>query len=337
MRAPNSAKSLVSKVLGKLDSSLIWGAGRMLGLRRTLVLAGLVLLALGGTIASAASPKQRTAALQAVAPPAPAETEPPPQPRVYLFRGAMGPIFSTGMDTLAEKLTKAGLKADVYEFTICRLVADRAISTWKEDPAPIVLIGHSMGGLCSIIFAEKLAEENIPVSLIVTIDPAHASGKVPLNVERFINIFLSDSVLGGGDIVAEPGYRGHYASFDLKELKKISHINIDKASDIHAQLVDMVTQLTRVPEQTVGEAVPLRYLVPAGTKVELWDSGIRLPMRKGETLERVSALYRVPLWSLAQANPSLGNTSFAKGQEIVIPRHLMPVGIDEKAVRDDRQ
>jgi hypothetical protein len=43
----------------------------------------------------------------------------------------------------------------------------------------------------------------------------------------------------------------------------------------------------------------------------------------------------VPLWSLAQANPSLGNTALAKGQEIVIPRHLMPAGTDER--RDGRQ
>lgn len=299
------------------------------------VIAVLSLLALGCSVAAASSPKQRTAALAAVAPPS-VEAEPPARPRVYLFRGAMGPIFSTGMDTLAQKLTSAGLQADTYEFTICRLVANHAISTYREDPAPIVLIGHSMGGLCSIIFAEMLEKENIPVSLVVTIDPAHASGKVPLNVERFINIYLSDSVLGGGDIVAEPGYRGHYASFDLKEQKRMSHINIDKASDIHAQLVDMITQLTRVPEQTVGVAVPLRYLVPSGSKVELWDSGIRLPMHKGETLERMATLYHVPLWSLAQANPSLGDTSFAKGQEIVIPRRLEPAGVDQKWGADGR-
>jgi hypothetical protein len=181
-----------------------------------------------------------------------------------------------------------------------------------------------------------MAKENIPVSLVITIDPAHATGKVPLNVERFINIYLSDSVLGGGDVVAEPGYRGHYASFDLKQLTKITHINIDKASDLHAQIVDMVTQLTRVPEQTVGDAVPLRYLVPAGSKVELWDSGIRLPTRKGDTLERVAALYRVPLWSLAQANTTLGNSPLAAGQEITIPRHLLPAGMDEKTLRDGR-
>jgi hypothetical protein len=308
----------------------------MVGLRPVIALAAVALLGLSCTMAAAASPRQKTAALAAAAPP-PAETEPPPQPRVYLFRGAMGPIFSTGMDTLAEKLTKAGLTADTYEFTICRLVASHAISTYRENPAPIVLIGHSMGGLCSIIFAEMMAKEDIPVSLIVTIDPAHATGKVPLNVERFINIFFSDGVLGGGDVVAEPGYRGHYASFDLKEQKRISHINIEKASDIQAQLVDMVTQLTRVPEQTVGEAVPLRYLVPADSRIELWDSGIRLPMKKSATLEQVAATYRLPLWSLAQANRQVGNTPLAKGQEIVIPRHLEPAGPDDRGAPDGRQ
>jgi hypothetical protein len=312
----------------------------MVGLTRTVVLAAFALLAFGCTIAAASPPKSKTAAIATVTPsPAlpPPETEPPPQPRVYLFRGAMGPIFSTGMDTLAEKLSAAGLQADVYEFTICRFIANHAISTYRESPAPIVLIGHSMGGLCSIVFAEMLEKENIPVSLIITVDPAHATGDVPLNVERFINIFLSDSVLGGGDVVAVPGFRGHYASFDLKELTKITHINIDKASDLHAQIVDMVTQLTRVPTQTVGDNVPLRYLVPAGTKVELWDSGIRLPVKRGDTLERIAALYHVPLWSLAQANRTLGGAPIPAGQEVVIPRHLLPAATNDKVAADGRQ
>ena len=86
-----------------------------------------------------------------------------------------------------------------------------------------------------LTFAEILQEQHIPVSLVVTVDPAHASPKVPLNVERFINIFLSDSVLGGGNVVAVPGYRGHYASYDLKENSRVSHINIEKSDDIHRQ------------------------------------------------------------------------------------------------------
>lgn len=288
----------------------------------------MALLAVGALIAlmlsmGDASTKSVVAATGTV-PPSATETELLPPPRVYLFRGALGPIFSRGVDRLAERLTDAGLKADVYEFTLCRLVAEWAISSYREMPAPIILIGHSMGGLCALIFAEILEKENIPVSLVVTIDPAHASPKVPLNVERFINIYLSNSVLGGGDIVAEPGYHGHYASFDLKKQDDITHINIDKADYIHEQLVGMITQLPRVPARADGDAVPLRYLVPPETKVELWDSGIRLAARRGDTLERVAALFHVPVWSLLQANKLPQDTPLAAGQEIVVPRHLLP-------------
>src|SRR5574338_210684 len=105
--------------------------------------------------------------------------------RVYLFRGALGLIFSRGMDKLAKRIEEAGVAVDVNEFTVCQLVAERAIREYRQDPAPITLIGHSMGGFCALQFAEKLQAENIPVSLVVTIDPAHLMPKLPMNVERY--------------------------------------------------------------------------------------------------------------------------------------------------------
>ena len=101
---------------------------------RIVVLAAGMLLALwpAMVVASPAKAKPKPVAVEVAAPAPPAETEPLPQPRVYLFRGAMGPLFSTGMDRLAEKLTKAGLDADVYEFTICRIVAERALTKYRE-------------------------------------------------------------------------------------------------------------------------------------------------------------------------------------------------------------
>lgn len=237
----------------------------------------------------------------------------------------MGPIFSTGIDRLSEKLVKAGFSADVYEFTLCRFIGNRAIASYKESPAPIVLIGHSMGGLCSVLISEMAAKENIPISLVIAIDPAHATDDVPLNVERFINIFLSDSVLGGGDVVAVPGFRGHYASYDLKLNSRVTHINIEKSDDIHRQIVEMVTQLPRVQApQTEADAVPLRYQVPADTLVELWDSGLRVPVRTGDTMESIAAAHRVPLWTLAQSNSLAENATLTPGQSIVVPRHLTP-------------
>jgi pimeloyl-ACP methyl ester carboxylesterase len=226
------------------------------------------------------------------------------------------------MDRLTNRLQEAGIRADVYEFTICRLIADQAIRDFRNDPAPIVLIGHSMGGLCALTFAGILKSENIPVSLVVTIDPAQASPKVPLNVERFINIFLSDSILGGGDVVAEQGYQGHYASFDLKQHGEVTHINIDKMDSIHEQVVTAIAQLATTPAK--GEAVPLRYVVPPDAPLELWDSGTQQFARSGDTLQRLAALNRVPLWSLTQANQYSDSAPLSVGQPVLVPRRLFP-------------
>jgi predicted alpha/beta-hydrolase family hydrolase len=260
----------------------------------------------------------------ATVPPGDAQPATQPRARVYLFRGALGPIFSRGMDRLTKRLEEAGIRADVYEFTICRLIADHAIRDFRDDSAPIILIGHSMGGLCALIFAGILQSENIPVSLVVTIDPAHASPKVPLNVERYINIFLSTSILGGGDVVAEQGYQGHYASFDLKEHKEVTHINIEKMDTIHEQLVTAIAQLATTPAQTKGEAAPLRYVVPPDARLELWDSGTSQFVRSGDTLQRLAVLNHVPLWSLTQANRLSDNASLVIGQRVIVPRRLAP-------------
>ena len=280
--------------------------------------------ALAAQVGANAAATSMPAAAAPVGSPQGAEIESQPQARAYLFRGALGPIFSRGMDKLTDRLEQAGVKASVWEFTICSFVADQAIQDYRAAAAPIILIGHSMGGLCALKFAEILQEQNIPVSLVVTVDPAHASPKVPLNVERFINIFMSTSILGGGDIVAEPGYHGHYASFDMKDHDEVTHINIDKLDYVHAQLVSMITDIAKVPAAAEVNPAPLRYVVPPDVTVELWDSGTALSVRPGETLKKLAADYHVPMWSLVQANQLPQNAPLSTGQRIVVPRHLLP-------------
>ena len=268
---------------------------------------------------------------RAIPPAPPSATQ--PRARVYLFRGALGPIFSRGMDGLTQRLQQSGIRADVYEFTICRLIAHQAIRDYREDPVPITLIGHSMGGLCALTFADILQSENIPVSLVVTIDPAQASPNVSLNVERYINIFLSTSELGGGDVVAEPGYQGHYASFDMKDHEEVTHINIDKMDTIHAQLVAAILQLATTPSTTKDGAVPLRYVVPPDSPLELWDSGSPQLARSGDTLQRLALLNHVPLWSLTQANQLPESTKLTVGQRVIVPRRLTPLSRRPRSCR----
>jgi len=253
-----------------------------------------------------------------------AQPTPEPRGRAYLFRGALGPIFSRGMDRLTKELQQAGIDADVNEFTICRLIAARAITVYRDNPAPIILIGHSMGGYCSIIFSQMLEAENIPVSLVVTIDPAHVTPNVPLNVERFINIFLSKDVLGGGDVKPQPGYRGHYASFDLSQHDEVSHITIDKMDDVHQQLIAKIVQLATTSKGE-GQPLPLRYVVPPNTPIELWDSGTAVVVRQDDTLQTIAQLFHVPLWSLTQLNRRAEKARFIPGERVIVPRHLLPL------------
>jgi len=245
--------------------------------------------------------------------------------RAYLFRGALGPFFSRGIDRLTDKIEQAGITASVYEFTICRLIAERAISEYRESPAPIILIGHSMGGFCALKFSEILEAEGIRVGLVVTIDPAHVTPNVPFNVDRYINIFLSKSVLGGGDVKPKPGYRGHYASFDLSQHDEVSHINIEKMDAVHDQLLAKIAQLATTSAKAEGETVPVRFVVPPDSAIELWDSGVPVFARPGDSLQAIAAAYHVPLWSLTQINKGAERTPLVPGERIVVPRHLAPL------------
>lgn len=258
-----------------------------------------------------------------ISPPPPGSTTTARHPRVYLFRGALGPFFSRGIDRLTERLEEAGVTANVYEFTVCRLIADQAIHEYREDPQPIVLIGHSMGGLCAVIFAEILEGEGIRADLVVAIDPAHATNDVPLNVDRFINIFLSKSVLGGGDVKPKPGFRGHYASFDLSQHDEVTHINIEKMDTVQQQLVRKVVELTAAKAE--GDSVPIRYMVPAKAPVELWDSGTAVFAHPGDSLQSIATAYHVPLWSVTQVNKGADRTPLVPGERVVVPRHLEPL------------
>ena len=83
-------------------------------------------------LAQAGRAPRASGAATVSAPPAPPIATQPPA-RVYLFRGALGPIFSRGMDRLTKRLEEAGISADVYEFTICRLIADQAIRDFRDD------------------------------------------------------------------------------------------------------------------------------------------------------------------------------------------------------------
>ncbi len=238
--------------------------------------------------------------------------------RAYMFRGLIG-MIDWGMDQLAQRIDRLGVAADIQGYSDWRSAASQAISDYRRDPKPITAIGHSIGGDSAVQFAEALGAAHVPVALLITYDPTRAAHAIPANVERYINLYQSSNILGGGDLEPGRGFHGHYASYNLKDRPEIVHINLDKFDAIQVQLAAKVRSAALRGQ---GETVPLRLVPPATGAIELWDSGEPVAVHAGDTLQTVAATYHVPLWALDQLNPKAEHGALTEGERIVVPRYL---------------
>lgn len=239
---------------------------------------------------------------------------------VYMFRGLIGAI-DWGMDELAQRIGHAGIAVSIDSHLTWRSAAAQAISDYHRDPAPIAVIGHSIGGDSAVEFAEELNAAHVPVALLVTYDPTRMADKIPPNVHRYLNLYQSSNILGGGDLAPGAGFHGHYASYNLKDRPEIIHINLDKFSHIQEQLAAKVRTMAASGE---GEAVPLHIVFAPTGPIELWDSGMPVAAHGGDTLQSLAATYHVPVWALVQVNQKSEHAALTEGERIVVPRYLVP-------------
>ena len=235
-----------------------------------------------------------------------------------MFRGLIG-MIDWGMDQLAGRIDRVGVAADIEAYSSWRSQASQAIADYHRDPKPITAIGQSIGGDSAVEFAEALGAAHVPVALLITYDPTRAAHPIPANVERYINLYQSSNILGGGDLEPGHGFHGHYASYNLKDRSEIIHINLDKFDAIQQQLAGKVRSAAAGGG---GEAVPLRIVYPPNVPIELWDSGTAVSAAAGDTLQSIAAAHHVPLWALDQINRVSEHAALTEGQRIVVPRYL---------------
>ena len=176
---------------------------------------------------------------------------------------------------------------------------------YREDPAPIILIGHSMGGLLRAEVRGDAAGRKHPGQ------PRCHDRSGPRHARRAAQCRALHQHLpverrsGRRRRQTEPGYHGHYASFDLSEHDEVTHINIDKMDDVHEQLVAKIVQLATTPAKG-RQASRCRFAMSflRTAPIELWDSGTPVVARQAIRCRTLRQLYHVPLWSLTQVNGS---------------------------------
>jgi pimeloyl-ACP methyl ester carboxylesterase len=189
---------------------------------------------------------------------------------VYLLRGLMN-IFSLGMDSLAEELSKRGVYATVSNHSEWQSLADQAASNYKarkEDP--IILIGHSLGADAVMQMAAYLNRKNIPVALVVPFDGTE-SYSTPANVGRLVNLTQRKyAYMRPGS-----GFHGSLANVDVSGDPSIDHINIDKSPRLHARAISEVLAVIKGHRVATPSGANPSVANPPPAARE--DSGARIP------------------------------------------------------------
>lgn len=164
--------------------------------------------------------------------------------RVFVMRGGLGGVFSTGMNQLQSTLeTRYRIRSESTVWYKVDQLSKYIIKNYgtKELPGPIILAGHSLGANEQIKVANNLAKANIPVELLITID-AVSPLEVPPNVKHVLNIYKPSFVpmFSGLRVKARDPKRTTIENINVATLKKaaVNHFTIDKNKEVQDLMIN---------------------------------------------------------------------------------------------------
>jgi pimeloyl-ACP methyl ester carboxylesterase len=205
---------------------------------------------------------------------------------VYLLRGWIG-VFSTGIDTLGQKVNDAGVRGRVYQDGQWRELAATIAEKYRDarNPEPLVLVGHSYGADDVVNIARALEHANVTVDLLVTIDPTTPPA-VPKNVKHCYNLYQPNvldalPMLRGIPLEAEEGFAGKLQNVNIRTDRpdllegSVNHFNIEKKDAIHREALRQI--LAVCPPRPVWAAAN-RPQVPVATVTPVSAAHGRAPL-----------------------------------------------------------
>jgi len=149
-------------------------------------------------------------------------------------------IFSLGMNDLAYKLRCHGYDAQETSWTL-------ALHHAKcNDPRPLVIIGHSLGGRMCAWVSRKLMKCGERVPLIIIVD-ANLWQPIPPNVDKCLNLYVTNKIgiFHGSKVYPEfPGTP--IVNWDVSQgqppwyVGGVNHFDIDSTDWVHQIIIDEI-------------------------------------------------------------------------------------------------
>jgi pimeloyl-ACP methyl ester carboxylesterase len=165
------------------------------------------------------------------------------RPQVYLLRG-LANIFSTGLDEIGRKLRVAGVDAHVESFMAWRSALNAIVANrQKFGPAPVVLVGHSLGANAIISLAQELEKRGIRVDYMASF-AATSPSPLPGNITRVVNFYFSRHSWGAV-LTKGPGFRGRLENRDLSRDQHVNHFNVEKQRPLQDEVVNGILRALR--------------------------------------------------------------------------------------------
>ena len=218
--------------------------------------------------------------------------------RVYLIRGIFTPVC-LGVDKLTRQLKASGLKASVHSYVQAGDIATRIESkqAGNTEREPLVIVGYSTGGNTAISLAKRLARSNIPVDLLVTIDPLPTtSARVPPNVQRCLNYYQTlipgIPLLAGGKVAVEKPDATSLENINFRHSPLhrgfVHHFNMDEQPGITSTVRSLMLEVcpptvTMHAPGLVSRAKPAAARV-ASDRATATDAERRAAMQASDTL-----------------------------------------------------
>ncbi|WP_421725684.1 thioesterase domain-containing protein [Bauldia sp.] len=147
------------------------------------------------------------------------------------------------MDDIAEDLEAQGVEVILANHGRWRRLADEAIAAYKKDKntAPIIIIGHSLGGDAALVMSNWMVHNGVPVRLIVVFDAVAQTHPLRGGIQEVINFYRPRGY--GQEVKGSERFNGTIDNIDLTERPGVNHLNMDKDEGLQAEVLAKTLQV----------------------------------------------------------------------------------------------